>query len=335
MGMHLWPALTAVLTLSSACMVGLSDEPDPDQQFADQYGDLQGEFGKGNNGLLGIHVDPCDALRPLAKWGHDGMRAGLVVGVEGEGVLGPAVGFGGFDLVWDLYHQQLGVSRYAGAGVGVPGLGASIEAYVGGAFGFEHGVQDWDGYFVNGNVEIGLPFLKDYLSLDPGGYVTGVDENGDGVIAPSEILVPPNGVYGFSIGVSLGFDLLPDPLPVGGSVTEGYWQNYKSATRFFYDRLANTRMFGIRKLKVRLVEPETGEECPADWPATDGEMECVIEFGDPSDNYLSRSVNTAYSICTLTGGCATELTWPMSTTALAIGALRNSGLRFDEMCPAE
>ncbi len=319
------------LALVPACAT--PDTSATKDEFAGDFGDLQDEFGNGKADLFGFDIDPCTLLAPLARFGHDAMRSGLVVGVEGEGVLGASVGVGGFDLVWDLYHQQLSVSRYAGAGVGVPGAGASVEAYAGAAFGFEHGAEDWDGYFVTAEAEVGLPFLKDYVSLDPAGYVTGVDRNGDGVIAPSEILAPPDGVYGFSVGVSLGFDLLPDPLPVGGSVTEGYWQSYKPAIRHFYDDLAATRMFGVKQLQVRLVEPETGELCPSDWPNVDGERSCVIEFGNPGDSYLDRSINTAYSICHIAGGCSVPLTWPMSATAMAIAALRTSGLSFDQMCP--
>lgn len=325
-----WVGLSTLLAVTPACAIMGSSEPEDD--FADEFGQMQDEFGAGKADLLGFDIDPCSLLRPLASFGHDALRSGLALGIEGDGVLGAAYGQSGMDLVWDLYHQQMTVSRYAGAGVGVPGAGASVEAYVGAGFGFENGVEDWDGYFVNGEVEIGLPFLKDYLSLNPEGYVSGVDDNGDGIIGPSEILVPPEGVYGFNIAVSLGFDLLPTPLPVEGNVTEGYWQPYKEAIRHFYDEFSSTRMFGIKKMQVRLIEPETGELCPAGWPEEEGELSCVIEFGDPDDSYVRRSLNTAYSICYITGRCAVPLTWPMSANAMAIGALRSSGLSFDDMC---
>jgi len=322
----------ALLALATACAPS-ADTSQTKDEFADDFSQMSDEFGNGKADLFGLDIDPCKMLAPLAGFGHDALRSGLVMGVEGEGVLGSAVAVGGFDLVWDLYHQQLSVSRYAGAGIGIPGAGASVEAYVGAAFGFEQGVENWDGYFVTAEAEVGLPFLKDYISLSPEGYVTGVDDNNDGIIEPSEVLAPPDGVYGFSLGVSLGFDLLPDPLPVSGAVTEGYWKPYKSAIRHFYDELASTRMFGIKKLKVHLIEPETGEECAADWPNVDGDRECVIEFGDADDSYLSRSINTAYSICHIAGRCAMPLTWPMSATAMAIAALRSSGLSFGDMCP--
>jgi hypothetical protein len=323
-----------LVTLATGCAIGDPQTGQALDEFDQAYGDLSGEFGNGKADLLGGRLDPCPLLQKLAPLGHDGTRMGLLLGVEGEGVLGPAVGFGGFDLVWDLFHQELTVSRYAGAGLGVPGAGASVQAYAGTAFGFERGVSDWDGYFVNAGLELGLPLLKDFISLNPTVYATGVDENRDGFIGPSEIRRPPEGVYGFSVGVSLGFDLLPEVLPVGGSVTEGYWQPYKSAIRALYDELEHTRVLGLRRLHVRLVDEETGWECDPEWPAVDGDAECVIKFGDEGESYVGAALNTAYSICHVTGRCAVPLTWPLSAEALAIGAVRQSGLSIEEMCPA-
>ena len=301
-------------------------------EFADEVGPFQDEFGNGKADLFGLNVDPCTLLGPLAELGDDGMRSGLVVGVEGEGVLGAAVGFGGFDLVWDLYHQQLSVSSYAGAGFGIPGAGASVSGYVGAAFGFEQGVAEWDGYMVGASADISLPLLRDFVSLEPSVFVSGEDRNADHVVSPSEVLAPPSGVYGFTMGVSLGFDLLPDPSPVGGSIVEGLWQPYKSAVGDIYRRLQGVKMFYVKDLEVRLVDAEDGEACPDAWPAQEGARDCVIEFGNPGDSYLKRSVHTAYSICYLTGRCAVPLSWPMSASAMAVGALRSSGLSFSQMC---
>lgn len=322
-------ALAASLAVTG-CVTG--DPGAVKDEFADEVGPFQDEFGNGKADLFGLDIDPCKLLGPLAELGDDGIRSGLVIGVEGEGVLGTAVGFGGFDLVWDLYHQQLSVSRYAGAGFGLPGAGASVQGYVGAGFGFEEGVSDWDGYIVGASADISLPLLRDFVSLEPAVFVSGEDRNGDHVISPSEVLAPPNGVYGFTMGVSLGFDLLPDPSPVGGSIVEGYWQQYKTAVRAVYERLRGVKMFYVKDLQVRLVDAENGEACPESWPDQDGGRECVIEFGDPADSYLSRSVHTAYSMCYLTGRCAVPLTWPMSASALAVGALRSSGLSFSQFC---
>jgi len=330
-------ATASALALATAfgCAPTEQDSSEVKDDFADEIGAFQEGFGDGKADLFGFDIDPCDLLAPLGEFGDDALRSGMVLGVEGEGVLGAGVGFGGFDLVWDFYHQQMTVSRYSGAGIGAPGIGASVQGYVGLALGFDHGVSDWDGYFVTATAEIGLPLLDDYVSFDPAVYVSAVDDNGDGFIAPSEMLAPPNGVYGFTMGVSLGFELLPDPLPIEGSITEGYWRQYKRAVRHYYDEFKDTRMFFVKKMEVRLVDHHTGQLCDERWPDVDGERDCVIEFGNPGDSWLRRSVNTAYSVCHITGRCALPLTWPMSATALSVGALRTSGLSFESFCPGE
>lgn len=323
------------VSLSLGCGPTDPGAGDVKDDFAEEIGALQDGFGDGKADLFGFDIDPCELLAPLGEFGDDALHSGFVLGVEGEGVLGAGVGFGGIDLVWDFYHQQLTVSRYSGAGIGAPGIGASVQGYVGLGLGFDHGVSDWDGYFVTATAEIGLPLLDDYVSLDPAVFVSAVDENGDGFIAPSEMLAPPHGVYGFTMGVSLGFDLLPDPLPIEGSVTEGYWRPYKRAIRHYYDELRDTKMFFVEPMQVRLVDHHSGEECDSQWPDVDGERDCVIEFGNPGDSYLRRSINTAYSVCHITGRCALPLSWPMSATALSIAALRTSGLSFESFCPGE
>jgi len=307
------------------------DEAEAD--FGDAMADLQGEFGQdGKADLFG--VDPCRFLAPLFAEGNDFTHAGLFVGVEGEGVLGATAAFGGYDLVWDLYHHQMSVSRYHGAGISTPKVGASVTAYAGFATGFHDGVGEWDGYFVTTAMDVGLPFLKDFLSLEPAVFVSGVDQNGDHVIAPDEVLIPPDGVYGFQIGVSLGFDLLPDPLPVGGEVTEGLWEPYKPAIRYYYDKLADTRFARIgTRLRVYLVDHQTGDLCAADWPDVDGERDCVVEFGERDWSHAHRGAHVAYSICSSLGGCGIPLSWPMSATAVAIGAYRDVGGAVEALCP--
>jgi hypothetical protein len=225
------------------------------------------------------------------------------------------------------------VSKYAGGGIGVPGAGASVSAYVGPAFGFEHGVSDWDGYFAESEVEIGLPFLQDFLSLNPGVYATAVDDDANELITPDEVLLPPDGVYGFNIGIEAGFNLLPEISPIGVNLKEGYWQPHKAAIRHFYDEFKDTNMFFTTPMEVALVDHHDGTLCSEDWPEVEGERDCVIEFGNPADSYLKRAVNTAYSMCHVTGRCAVPLSWPMSATALAIAALRDHNASFASFCP--
>ncbi len=301
-------------------------------QFEEAIGELQADYGgEGKADLFG--VDACDLIEPLVAYGDAGLRAGLFMGVEGEGVLGAGRGFGGFDIVWDLYHQEMTVSRYFGAGVGTPGLGASIQAYVGYAQGFQHGVSDWDGYFVTFEGSVGLPFLREFLSAGAAVFVTGVDEDGDGLISPGEVLVPPDGVYGFQVGVELGVEV-PTGLPVAGGVTEGLWEAHKPAIRYYYDKFRETRFARVgSRLSVALVDHETGEPCDEQWPEVDGERECIIRFGEPEWSHTRRALHLAYSICTATGGCEIPLSWPLSASAVAIGALRDANGGLASFCP--
>ncbi len=293
------------------------------QDFQEAMNSLQGEYGVGKADFFG--VDPCKLLEPILEFGDQATRAAFFVGLEGGGALGLGRVLEGYDMVWDLYHQQMTVSRYVGAGIGGPGLGASLTAYTGLALGFQSGVADWNGYFVTTATELSLPFLKDFLSFNPAFFISGVDENEDHFIAPNEMLVPPEGVYGFSLGISAGFDMLPSGLPISGSITEGLWEPHKEAIRYYYDLFMDTRflVFG-HPLWVNLVDPETGEYCHEDWPLIDGERGCVIQFGESDWSHLHSGTHMAYSICTALGGCEIPLSWPMSGTAIALGAYRDS-----------
>ncbi len=147
------------------------------------------------------------------------------------------------------------------------------------------------------------------------------------------ISIPPDGVYGFSMGVELGVDL-PTGLPIEGTVTQGLWQPYKRAIRYYYDRFRRTRFLGVgRHLDAHLVDQETGEACNADWPETDGQRDCVVRFGESTWSHTYRGLLVAYSICTASGGCGIPLSWPLSSGALAVGALRDAGDRVQRLCP--
>jgi hypothetical protein len=345
--------LIGLVALGSACSTEPSIDPceQPDSlraDFADDFASLNAEFGNDKAPLFhsaecadnpkadafGFLPEPCDLLAPLIPFGEDALRMGFFVGAAGQGTWGPVVGNGGFDIVWDLYHQQLTVSTYAGGGVATPGLSVGGSVYAGAAFGFEQSVQDWQGYFVTGAVEVGLPYLQDFLNVGASVFVSGVDENDNGLIGPGEVLLPPDGVYGFGVSVGAGLSYLPPALPANGSLTEGLWTVHKEAIRELYDDFKNTKMFFTVPMKVRLVNHVDGTPCSEDWPYVDGDMSCVIEFGDPNDSYFKRAINTGYSICHVTGRCVMPLSWPMSVTALGIGALRDHNASFEDLCPA-
>ena len=113
-----------------------------DAEYSNALATLQGSFGdEGKADSLG-HVTACKLLEPLAAYSERGLRSGYLIGVEGAAVFGPAKGFGGMTVVFDLYHHQMTVLKYLGGGLTVPGVGAEINAYHGSVTGFEHGVGE-------------------------------------------------------------------------------------------------------------------------------------------------------------------------------------------------
>ncbi len=337
-----------ILTIGAALLLlsCAGNPPPPDTndnpinaEANDAYNDLYDQFDEGDFGPdsksdgFWERLDPCAVLGGLYEFADDFSQIGFFYGVEGEGVLGVGVGVGGYDVVFDLYHRQMSVSKYFGAGVTTPGLGASVTAYAGVAMGFQHGVVDWDGYFVTTELELSLPLLKDFIHLEPAFFVTGVDENDDNFIEPSEVLVPPDGVYGFSIGLSVGVDALPDVLPVGATLTEGLWQPHKRGIRTFYDQLKDESILWVYDLSVHLVDHSTGEECPADWPDVEEERDCILEFGDEGMSNTRAALHLAWAICSLNGGCLSPIAGSMALTSVAIGAFRDAGDNLAEICP--
>jgi len=290
-------------------------------EFEESYALLEQQYPQSTG-------DSCEALGFWSDLGADALHSGFSLGVEGDAVLGPVTGFGGYDIVWDLYHQQLTVSKYAGTGIAVPELGVGVETYACVGFGFTHGVSDWDGYFETATAEIGLPFLEKFAHLDAAGFVS-AERDDQGELQP---LIPPDGVYGFTFGASLGIGIDLVPSPITGDVTVGLWTPHKTAIAHFYDELRKKRIFGLRRLAVRLVDDETGETCPADWPAEDTERDCVIAFGKADATPARRAIDVAYAICSMSHGCTVPLAFQMATTALAIGSYRTYGHDVAQDC---
>ena len=323
----------------AACGPTQQDTASVHEEAKETFDELHQGFSDGNFGKdskadgFWERLDVCKVLGDVFHVGDQASRLGFFYGVEGEGVLGEVYGLGGYDIVFDLYHREMSVSKYFGAGLGVPEISASLSFYVGVALGFQHGVSDWDGYFVTAEMELGLPFLKDYLSLEPAFFVTGVDRNDDNVISPDEVLVPPEGVYGFSVGLSVGVDALPDVLPASGALTEGLWMPHKPAIRHFYDFLSGVSLFGVVDLDVELVDHETGELCPADWPDVEPEADCILKFGSHQSSNIKAALHQAWAICTLNGGCLFPLAGSAALASVAIGAFQDAGEALTDICP--
>jgi hypothetical protein len=323
-----------LLPIFLVAMIGCAAEPpvSTEAEFQDAVTELQREYGgEGKADIFGIDV--CDALSPVLSGTDASIRSGFFIGVSGTAALSGLAGVGGFDVVFDLYHHQMTVSRYVGGGVALTPASSSVQVYAGFATGFEDGVADWNGHFVTATLSLSLPFVRELASLTPWVFVTGEDDDSDGFIAPDEVVVPPDGIYGFGVGVTVGFDV-PTGLPISGSLVEGRWDPHPDAIRWYYDRLHETRFAGIGSpLAVRLVDRDTREECPADWPAADAERRCIIEFGEPEWSHTRRSLHMAYGICTASGGCAVPVAWPMSAASIAVGAIRDLDDDLSARCP--
>lgn len=347
---QLLPLLVSLPVCSAEISTKETCEESGSAGFGDMFLEMNHEFGGSDRepifhskvcagddikaDLFGFLPDPCDLLRPLSAVGEDALHAGFIAGFEGNVQMGPMVDWGGYDLVWDLYHHQMTVSQYSGRGVGLPDAGGNGGVYVGMAFGFEHGVADWDGSFLSAEVDFGIPHFQDFISVSPSFFVTAIDENGDGLATPDEIVAPPDGIYGFNIGVNLGFDIWPEVAPVDVVIKEGTWQPHQNGIAHFYRKFkARRSLFG--SVEPHLVDHHDGTPCPEDWPAKNPERQCIIEFGDASQTHLKRSMMTARSICQATHGCATPLSWPISITTLAIGELRDQGISYAALCPSE
>lgn len=365
----------ALLTLGCA-----TDESGSPEQLQDDFNnsltdlnDVLGIGGDDSADVFGnLDEDPCEYLSELVDDQGVLIPYGYFVGISGELRLAFARGLAGVDVVFDLYHYQMGTLYYFGAGLGTLSGSLSIAGYAGVARGFTTTVADWGGWFVTTQISTGLPFLNDSLGLGVATFVSGVDRDNNYFIDPTEVLLPPEGVYGYIYSVSLGFDLMtfiPDPedlVNVDVEVTEGLWHSFSSLNRVFYDYFkdSNLYLFG-EELSVHLVDAHTGEECPADWPqhhvtqacvsAIDDSpcdpehsdvcvdpqtgvqchhsQECVIEFGERSWDHQHRTQHMFYALCWLTGQCAIPSGYHMAQASLAAAVLRDSGTTYQEMCP--
>ena len=305
---------------------GVTDDPTSPEQVAVDNGDmddfvsevatLQGTFGDENKTDFMSMATVCEIVRPIARFGDDLTRSGFLMGIEGTRVLGFFNSFGGYDLVWDLYHQQFSVSRYGGSLTTTDELALTATAYVGYAAGFEHGVADWNGTHEQVSLEFGLPWLDDFLSIEVTGFKT------------------DTGVFGYTAGITAGLDAFPEPLPIEVTISEGIWEPHKLLIAEYYRRFLDAKFLGFKlPLKAHLIDPLDGSVCDPDWPMIDEDRDCVIQFGDPDQSRTRRSIHLARSLCIATHGCALPMTWPVASSAIAIGKLRDLGLTPSELCP--
>lgn len=289
---------------------------EPPEAFVDNVWELQATFGDEGKMDLVSRASICDLIEPVARYGDALIRGGFVMGIEGTAVVGVFDHFGGYDLVWDLYSQQFTVSKHGGSLITTDELAITATAYVGYVGGFYSGVGEWYGFHEQASVEIGLPFLDDFFSVELTGFIE------------------QDGVFGYTAGITVGVDAFPDPLPVEVTLSEGVWEQHSLVIRSYYDKFRDASFMGVPiPIKARLVDAEDGSRCHEQWPVEDGERSCVIELGDPEKSRTRRAIHVARSICTATKGCALPLTWPLAASALAVGSLRDLGLAPSELCP--
>ena len=241
----------------------------------------------------------------------------------------------GYEVVFDLYPNQMSVSAYRGKGVksGV-GVGGSVSYSESIAIGFHHSVSDWHGYFSSASVSAGvpLPWISHLANVNVGYVQSAIDSNQNGRIEPREMLPPSQGIYGGSIGVSLGANVLPS-LPITATVYEGFWRSHKGAIHIYYDLVKRVRL-GKAQLTARLIDADHGQICSEDWPNTDGHRDCFIEFGHPNKRYTKSSFHQAVAICHINGACLSPLSGPSALGTIALGALRDAGSDLNGLCPA-
>jgi hypothetical protein len=338
--MKLW-AIFPIALLSNIAYIGCNNQKSVEEvnsEANDLFNELRAGFEGADFGpdsktdAFWKDIDPCHVLHDIYEFSDDFTRLGFFFGVEGEGVLGIGEVVGGYDVVFDLYNRQMSVSKYLGRGVSTPELSASIEFYAGMALGFENSVSEWNGHFASVEMEISLPLLKNFVSADPRFFISAEDENENQSIEFNELIYPPNGIYGYSLSISLGVNAIPEVLPVGGSATTGQWTTHQKGLRLFYDLLSNVGILGY-SLKVHLIDHETGEACPENWPEEGGEIDCIIEFGDEDMSNIKAALHMAWGICALNGGCLNSLHGRVALLSIAIGAYQEAGNKLDEMCP--
>lgn len=85
----------------------------------------QGRFGVEDKTDCFFSPDVCEVLGDLVAGGDGTLRLGFFMGVQGDVFYGHVSVMGGYDVVFDLYHRQMTVSRYVGGGLGWAELGAA------------------------------------------------------------------------------------------------------------------------------------------------------------------------------------------------------------------
>lgn len=330
--LHAWIALA----LFAGCTAPAAP-PTEGAQAGDQHAEFESaldtfatDYGSGDKADF-LGATECDLLEPFYSANQDFTKGGFILGGAGYGSAGFDTASRGFDLVWDVYHQEFFAAKYhiqPATRFTVPG--AAIRGYVGFASGFRHGVTDWNGYLVNASFSVPIPQFAGFLWLRSQTFATAIDRNHDRKFTVDEVVAPPGAVFGSIMGVEL---TIPSAFPFAAGIATNNTKSFPEGTRFYYDMFRSGHILAFGSpISVRLVDSKTGAVCPDTWPEADPDRECIVQFGDPEWSFTHRALHTAYSICEVTNGCSNPLAPKLASGTIAIGALRDGGEKLLEDC---
>lgn len=338
-----WPRIAialSIICLTTACAESTIPGDDPAASGEDSTSTSTPEFqngleqlksqyddGGGKRDYVGLS-DPCKILESNFSSPLLSQNMGIFFEVQGEGNVTVAQSAFGINGVADFTHQQLAVFQSGGFGARAAGLGGgySADLIAGFAFGFDDSVLDWEGKMVAATGNASLPILSSFLSGSAGAFFQpGSDLNGDGKIdfTSEEVReVPDSNVYGLFGGVELGLRLDAWRTMTGfdGELEATQRGLAKEATGKLFRNLKDNGGLFIGGLDVSLVTRD-GTTCSPEWPAKDGDKDCIISVGSASDSRSDQSLEMAKAVCSMLGECAHPLAWAGATTAYAVGLL--------------
>jgi hypothetical protein len=331
---------TAVLALFGlACQPVGWEESTTLRAFAHHAGALAALAGAGSPAPAATGDRLCSLLGPLLAHAEAfTLRPGYFLGIDATFTGGFVARTDAIEQIWDLYHQQFLMAHNPGAGVSSPPLEATVSLYAGYAFGFADDVRDWFGTYVEGGVAGNLPLLPGVLSAGPYLFLSAEDADGDGRIGASEIDPPWRSMYGVSVALNASADPLAALLPrlhlpnLSAMIAET--RPLPPATRWMHERWRTLPVLGDGQLRAHLMSGPA-QHCPEGWPDTAPELDCYVEFGEPTWTHLRRAAHLATAMCLSSPDlCLSPLTGGAALVALAIAAYRDDEHAVTELCQA-
>lgn len=312
--MRFAPVALACLSLMAATALGCSgaDEREGDGQGDDEEAlQLREAFSNAVTDLGSkLAKTPCAWLEKIGT--KDNLaHVGFFYGYQVDGSVG-VLPEGSIDYVWDLYDQQVMVTRHRGAAF-LPKGTANAGAHAGVMYGFKNTVAEFQGHFASTNITIGIPFANDILGAGVGGFAITNDANHDGKTSLNEI--DKDGIFGFVVTASAAFDKAPvDKTQVASGIAENMFVPAIDAMQVLQESLKK------EDIDVGIVDSETGQTCSA--TASIEGRDCVVGFGTDHTSHFLKARALAKGLKKHAGKLE-SMVGPIGSTALAIGALRD------------